>query len=423
LSALVKKDGKEDGSRAGLISKGIGLSYAEVVRSGSVPVVGGWKSRMRASLEEPCDLDLFPILRRDILEDSPTAVDCSLLESIPVDLPDLGKSLCPLGKQSSSGISARGKVASAKGFNLNSNLYTWKNMRNRFYLALGRVVGIFLGRGSRSILGLKHKGLLPMKRSFGSGLGRKRFGFRMACFLPKSSVPRPSCNKPVSTPEMSYEMFLVRSPSGSMEIASSDASEVAGSASPLFSVPASPSSIPVSSGLVTLLSTDPGAIFTDSMASSEAGRKLFPQVLDPVDLGRGSETSALGSQVPIVMGSPEGRILPSSSLEEPTSKPLIQYKRKGRKPKPVVGQGNHEDVGFLRRGFLESSSSSLSQADRSFSSAHPLNSAGGLQATSPLELSLACSIVFGDKGDRTMAFLSALDEDHRRWDMIEDCEL
>jgi len=105
------------------------------------------------------------------------------------------------------------------------------------------------------------------------------------------------------------------------------------------------------------------------------------------------------------------------------SKPLIQYKRKGRKPKPVVGQGNHEDVGFLRRGFLESSSSSLSQADRSFSSARPLNSAGGLQATSPLELSLACSMFFGDKGDRTMAFLSALDEDHRRWDMIEDCEL
>jgi hypothetical protein len=61
-----------------------------------------------------------------------------------------------------------------------------------------------------------------------------------------------------------------------MQIASSDASEVAGSALPLFSVPASPSSIPVSSGLVTLLSTDPGAIFTDSMASSEAGRKLFP---------------------------------------------------------------------------------------------------------------------------------------------------
>jgi hypothetical protein len=127
------------------------------------------------------------------------------------------------------------------------------------------------------------------------------------------------------------------------------------------------------------------------MASSEVGWKHSPQVHDPVDLGRGSETSALGPQVSIVMGSPEGRFLSSSSLEEPTSKPLIQYKRKGRKPKSVVGQGKHEDVGFLRRGFLGSSSSSLSQADRSFSSTRPLNSVGGLQAISPLELYLACS--------------------------------
>jgi hypothetical protein len=106
-----------------------------------------------------------------------------------------------------------------------------------------------------------------------------------------------------------------------------------------------------------------------SLASSEAGR--------------GSENSAVGSQVSIEMGSPEGRIPPSSSLEEPTSKPLC----KGRKPKPVVGQGKQ------------------------------------LQTLSPLELSMACSSYFGEKGDRTMAFLSALDEEHRRWDMIEDCEL
>jgi hypothetical protein len=160
------------------------------------------------------------------------------------------------------------------------------------------------------------------------------------------------------------------------------------------------------------------------MASSEASRKQFyddlsviiPQVHDLVDLGRGSETSALGPQVS----------LPSSSLEEPTSKPLIQYKCKGRKPKSVVSQGKLEDVSFLRRGFLESSSSSLPQADRGFSGrgcssrARPLNSAGGLQAISPLELSLVCSSIFGDK---TVAFLSALDENHRRWDKIEDWEL
>jgi len=87
---------------------------------------------------------------------------------------------------------------------------------------------------------------------------------------------------------------------------------------------------------------------------------FFPQVHDPMDLGRGSETSTLGPQVSLVMSSLKGRILPFSSLEEPTSQPLIQYKRKGRKPKLVVGQGKHKDVGFLKRGFLESSSSSLS---------------------------------------------------------------
>jgi hypothetical protein len=76
-------------------------------------------------------------------------------------------------------------------------------------------------------------------------------------------------------------------------------------------------------------------------------------------------------------------------------------------------------VGFLTRGFLEPSSSSLPQADCGFSGggcssrARPLNSAGGLQAISPLELSLVCSSIFRDKGDKTVAFLSSLDEDHQ----------
>jgi len=47
---------------------------------------------------------------------------------------------------------------------------------------------------------------------------------------------------------------------------------------------------------------------------------------------------------------------------------MIQYKHKGRKPKSVVGQGDHEDVGFLMREFLESSSSSFPQVDCAFSS-------------------------------------------------------
>jgi hypothetical protein len=73
----------------------------------------------------------------------------------------------------------------------------------------------------------------------------------------------------------------------------------------------------------------------------------------------------------------------------------------------VVGQGKHEDVGCSKR-------------------ACPLNSVGGFQTISPLGLSLFCSSFgFGDEGqeDKTVAFLSILDKDHRRWDKLEDCEL
>jgi hypothetical protein len=57
--------------------------------------------------------------------------------------------------------------------------------------------------------------------------------------------------------------------------------------------------------------------------------------------------------------SPEGRVPPKLSLEDSAPKTLIQYKCKCkdmRKPKLVVGQGEHNDVRFLRRGFLKSSS-------------------------------------------------------------------
>jgi len=132
------------------------------------------------------------------------------------------------------------------------------------------------------------------------------------------------------------------------------------------------------------------------------------------------------------VGSPVGRFLPFSPLKEPTSKPLIQYKCKGRKLKSAVGQGELEDVGFLRWGFLKSSSYSLPPADRGFSGggcssrASPLNSMGGSQAISPMEWSLFwSSIGSGDKGeeDKTVVFLYALDEEHRRRDKIEGCEL
>jgi len=83
------------------------------------------------------------------------------------------------------------------------------------------------------------------------------------------------------------------------------------------------------------------------------------------------------------VGSPVGRVLHFSPLKEPTSKPLIQYKRKRRKPKSAVGQGELKDVGFIRWGFLKSNSSSLPPAYRGFSGggcssrASSLNSTGG----------------------------------------------
>jgi hypothetical protein len=96
--------------------------------------------------------------------------------------------------------------------------------------------------------------------------------------------------------------------------------------------------------------------------------------------------------------SPKGRIPPKFSLEDSTPKTLIQYKRKCkdmRKPKLVMGQGEHDDVGFLRRGFLKSSSSSPFLADRGDSaSSHSsstlldapsvVEAAGGVQSFSPL---------------------------------------
>jgi len=53
-------------------------------------------------------------------------------------------------------------------------------------------------------------------------------------------------------------------------------------------------------------------------------------------------------------------------------------------------------------------------------------STGGSQAISPMEWSLFWSSIGSrDKGeeDKSVAFLSALDEEHRRWDKIEGCEL
>jgi hypothetical protein len=117
-----------------------------------------------------------------------------------------------------------------------------------------------------------------------------------------------------------------------------------------------------------------------------------------------------------------------------------------RKPKLVVGQGEHDDVGFLRRGFLKSSSSSPFLADRGdYESSHfsilllnvpsvldgcfkerSVEFVGGVQPLSPLEWSLLCSTVgFRSKGqeDKIVAFLFSLDEEYIREDKLVGLEL
>jgi hypothetical protein len=352
---------------------GVASSYAEAVRGTT-----GFSAKIAASSRpkaEMCELDLLPMSRFRDEEDLRVAMDCFDMEVKTSGL---------MEKKSTIRSYGGGKTRTLK---LNSPSF-WKVLLG---VLRSELLSSDLDRVALSVAQLFGLGPKP-KRS--SGVKCTRVGFKPIWKKKRGSV----------------------SVGRGFASAGVESGPCSGLGSDLSNMVSDP-------GLVLVTDSSHFPLPVSPMASSEAGRKLSPQFLDPVDLGHGSETSALGPQVSIVMGSPEGRILPSSSLVEPTSKPLIQFKRKGRKTKSVVGQGKHKDVGFLRRGFLESSSSSLSQADRSFSSARPLNSVGGLQAISPLELSLACSSFFGDKGDRTMAFLSALDEDHRRWDMIEDCEL
>lgn len=157
-AAMVKKDGKGEGLRLGLVSKGSRPSYAEVLRSNAVSVVGGRQPKMRAPLAELCAFDLLPVLSSAVLEDPRRAMDCSFLEPIPVAPMDMGISLCPLcKKRSPAHHSARGKVASKKGFNLNSNLHTWRKLLIGFKLVLGEWWGSFWVRSQVPVWASKTK--------------------------------------------------------------------------------------------------------------------------------------------------------------------------------------------------------------------------------------------------------------------------
>jgi hypothetical protein len=102
-SAPDKKDGKEEWPSLGLAPKWTGPSFAEVLRSDLViaakalPTMGGHHSRMKTLPAEPCALDLLAVRLAE--EDSRSAVDCSTLESPPLDLLDKDQPHRPLGKK------------------------------------------------------------------------------------------------------------------------------------------------------------------------------------------------------------------------------------------------------------------------------------------------------------------------------------
>jgi hypothetical protein len=235
-----------------------------------------------------------------------------------------------------------------------------------------------------------------------SGLGSKCLGFSLTRLLQK--------------PRDSFGLLLVQPPIGGLEAVLLGPVSLALLEQPLQ---LDPQNTPIL-GSPTLKVLSPVALAPTlvsgvSAASSSIGF-TSPAIVPGV-------SSMVSPQVLHEVGSLEGRVFPSFSLEEPTSKYLIQYKRKGRKSKSAVGQGEHEDVGFLKLGFLKPSSSSHPQADRGFSGGG-CSSPSRARSLNSVEWSLFCSSMGIEKGqeDNTMAYLSALDEEHRRWDKIEDCE-
>jgi len=192
----------------GLAPKWTGPSFAEVLRSvpaiaaKELSIVGGGRSRSRASLPEPCELDLLPTgWSAESVQRS--AMDCFSVELHQLNLLNKDRPLRPLGK----------KRTSCSNLNIErSRLRTWRKLGTGFFLALGRAVRNLLDRFARS------------------GLSRKSFGFRVARLMPKAKVSRPSSSPPETMSKVSSGLILVRSPPGGLEVAASVATEGAGPA-------------------------------------------------------------------------------------------------------------------------------------------------------------------------------------------------
>jgi hypothetical protein len=168
----------------------MGTSFAEVLRSvpaiaaKELSIVGGGRSRSRASLLEPCELDLLPtVWHAEFVQR--TVVDCFSMESHQLNLLDKDRPLRPQGKTRPSCSNLKIE---------RSRLRTWRKLGTGFFLALGRAIRNLLDRFARS------------------GLSRKSSSFRMARLMPKAILVRPPPRARVRRSQFLLGVPLGRSP-------------------------------------------------------------------------------------------------------------------------------------------------------------------------------------------------------------------
>jgi hypothetical protein len=123
----INNEGKEEEAKMGMFPCWKGPCFVEVLRSGSVPFVGGSRSRLSAASAEPRVLDFLPSVRH--AEDNlRAAMDCFSLESPPLELLDKDRLICPLGKKLLSHSNLKFEY---------SKRCTWRKLGNGSNLALG----------------------------------------------------------------------------------------------------------------------------------------------------------------------------------------------------------------------------------------------------------------------------------------------
>jgi hypothetical protein len=160
LHESVENKGKAVEDWLGLVPFSKGPSFVEVLKAGSVSVVGGHFSGSKVVLVEHCELDFLPAMR--VLDaDLRSALDCSTLESYDPVGKDQPRR--PLGKSYPPRASLKFEI---------SKLRTWSKGVIGFNLDLGRAAKKLMGRLARN--GLRRKGL------------------RLGCFMPNHSFSRSS---------------------------------------------------------------------------------------------------------------------------------------------------------------------------------------------------------------------------------------